>query len=206
MLAAGVLVVFIVLAIFLKRYQHPEAPTESVGAPLNDDSTLLGKIRAKAANKPPKPAKVLKKKNKTREVAMASGFIVDDVERDLPVLDKDDDAVAAGVMERTVCGRYYYPEHVTGNAEWKLLRRPAQTTPALPLLFEGWRLEVTRGELSQAALGGINKLIADSHWKKHPLEIEVQRNAIHFFWDEIGGKDQIEKFKTLVENLNHRSI
>lgn len=205
-LAAGVLIVFIVLAIFLKRYQPPDAPTESVGAPLNDDTTLLGKIRAKAANKPPKPAKVLKEKNKTREKAMAAGFIVDDVERDLPILNKDEDTVVAGVMERTICGRYYYPEHISGNAEWKLLRRPSQITPASPLLVEGWRLEVSRGELSQAALGGINRLIADSHWKKHPLEIEVQRSAIHFFWDEMDGKDQIEKFKTLVENLNHRSI
>lgn len=205
-LAAGVLIVFIVLAIFLKRYQHPEAPTESVGAPINDDTTLLGKMRAKAANKPLKPAKVIKEKNKTREVAMAAGFIVDDVERDLPILGKDKDAAAVGMMERVVCGRYYYPEHVTGNAEWKLLRRPAQTTPATPLLAEGWQLVVTKGELSAAALGGINKLITDAHWKKHPLEIEVLRSSINFYWDEVGGKDQIENFKTLVEKLNHRSI
>lgn len=205
-LAAGVLIVFIVLAIFLKRYQHPDAPTESVSAPLNDDTTLLGKMRAKAANKPLKPAKIIKEKGKTREVAMAAGFIVDDVERDLPVLEKEKDAAAAGVMERTVCGRYYYPEHVAGNAEWKLLRRPAQTTPAAPLLTEGWQLSLTKGALSVAALGGINQLIADKHWKKHPLEIEVTRNAINFYWDEVGGKDQIENFKTLVEKLNHRSI
>src|SRR6218665_1470072 len=162
-LAAGVLVVFIVLAIFLKRYQHPDAPTESVSAPLNDDTTLMGKMRSKAANKPLKPAKVIKEKNKTREVAMAAGFIVDDVERDLPVLEKDKDAPVVGMMERVVCGRYYYPEHVTGSAEWKLLRRPAQTTPAAPLLAEGWQLVVTKGELSAAALGGINKLISEAH-------------------------------------------
>lgn len=205
-LAAGVLIVFIVLAIFLKRYHMPDAPTESVSAPLNDDTTLLGKMRAKAANKPLKPAKIIREKGKTREVAMAAGFIVDDVERDLPILEKDKDAVAAGVMERMVCGRYYYPEHVSGNAEWKLLRRPAQTTAAAPLLTEGWQLQVTKGELSVAALGGINQLIGGSHWKKHPLEIEVARNSINFFWDEVGGKDQIENFKTLVEKLNHRSI
>ena len=205
-LAAGVLIVFIVLAIFLKRYQHPEAPTDSNSAPINDDTTLLGKMRAKAANKPLKPAKILKEKNKTREVAMAAGFIVDDVERDLPLLEKDKDAAALGVMERVVCGRYYYPEHVSGNAEWKLLRRPTQTTPAAPLLADGWQLVVGKGVLSAAALGGINKLISDSHWKKHPLEIEVTRNSINFFWDEVGGKDQIENFKTLVEKLNHRGI
>ncbi len=205
-LAAGVLVVFIVLAIFLKRYQHPDAPTESVGAPLNDDTTLMGKMRAKAANKPLKPAKAIKEKNKTREVAMAAGFIVDDVERDLPVLEKDKNTPAVGMIERVVCGRYYYPEHVAGNAEWKLLRRPAQTTPAAPLLAEGWQLVVTKGELSEAALGAINKLISEAHWKKHPLEVEVLRNSINFYWDEIGGKDQIGNFKTLVEKLNHRSI
>jgi len=205
-LAAVVLIGFVVLMFFLKRFQHPQPPTEAINAPINDDTTLVGRLKAKNESKPLKPAKALKEKLKTREVAMAMGFIADEVERDLPVLDKDKEIESkSGVLERVVCARYYFPEHVSSSAEWKLLRRPAQLTPAPLLLTEGWILQIEKGELSHLAVGAINHLIADKHWQKHALEIEVARSAVHFYWDEIGGKDKVEMLKTLVEKLNQRS-
>ncbi|MDP2207030.1 MAG: hypothetical protein Q8K65_12080 [Alphaproteobacteria bacterium] len=205
-LAAVVLIGFVVLAFFLKRFQHPQPPTEAVSAPMNDDTTLVGKLKARSENKPLKPAKALKEKLKTREVAMALGFIADEVERDMPVLGKDREIESkSGVLERVFCARYYFPEHVSGSNEWKLLRRPAQITPAPLLLTEGWILQIEKGELSHLAIGAINQLIADKHWQNHALEIEVARSAVHFYWDEIGGKDKVEIFKTLVEKLNQRS-
>ncbi len=204
-LAAVVLIGFVVLAFFLKHFQHPQPPTEAFDAPMNDDTTLVGKLRAKAENKPLKPAKMLKERLKTREAAMALGFIADEVERDMPVLGKDKEIESrSGVLERVACGRYYFPEHISGGMEWKLLRRPSQVTPAPMLLTEGWILQIEKGELSHLAIGAINHLIADKHWQKHALEIEVSRSAIHFYWDEIGGKDKVEMFRTLVEKLNQR--
>jgi hypothetical protein len=204
-LAAVVLIVFVVLAFFLQRFRPPRPPTEATDAPMNDDTTLVGKLRAKAENQPLKPAKMLKEKLKTREAAMALGFIADEVERDMPVLGKDKESESrAGVLERVACGRYYFPEHISGGMEWKLLRRPSQVTPAPMLLTEGWILQIEKGELSHLAIGAINHLIADKHWLKHALEIEVSRSSINFYWDEIGGKDKVEMFRTLVEKLNQR--
>lgn len=205
-LAAVVLIGFVVLMFFLKRFQHPEPPTEAIDAPINDDTTLVGKLRARAENKPLKPAKLLKEKLKTRETAMALGFIADEVERDMPVLDKDKQIESmSGVLERVPCGRYYFPEHISGGAEWKLLRRPSQVTPSPLLLTPGWILQIEKGELSHLAIGAINHLIADKHWQKHALEIEVSRSAIHFYWDEVGGKEKVEVLRHLVEKLNQRS-
>lgn len=206
-LGAGVLILFIVLAIFLRRYQHMEPPTEAINAPITDDTTFVGRMRARAAKAALRPAKILKDRMKTRDSAMAMGFIVDEIERDLPSMEKDKEAEAkAGILERMPCGRYYFPEHITGGAEWKLLRRPAQVTPAPLLLTPGWVLQMDKGELSHLAVGAINHLIADKHWQKHVVEIEVKRNSIHFFWDEAGGKDMLDTFKTLVEKLNQRGV
>lgn len=206
-LGAGVLILFIVLSIFLRRYQQPEAPTEAINAPITDDTTFTGRMRARAAKAALRPAKIFKDKLKTRERAMAMGFIVDEIERELPSMEKDKEAEAkAGLLERMPCGRYYFPEHITGGAAWKLLRRPAQATPAPLLLTPGWVLQMDKGELPHLAVGAINHLIADKHWQKHVVEIEVKRNSIHFFWDEAGGKDMLEAFKTLVEKLNQRGV
>lgn len=204
-LAAVVLIVFVLLAFFLKRFQPPQPPTESTSAPMDDDTTLVGKLRQRAENKPMKPAKIAKEKQKTRETAMSLGFIADDVERDMPALERAKESEAkSGMLERVVCGRYYFPEHITGGAEWKLLRRPVQTSPAPLLLTPGWVLQIDKGELSHLAIGAINLLIADKHWQKHVLEIEVARNSINFYWDEVGGKDKVELLRTLVEKLNQR--
>lgn len=208
-LGAGVLILFIMLAFFLRRYQHIEPPREAINAPITDDTTFTGRMRARAAKVATMPGKILKDKLKTRETAMVMGFIVDEVERDLPSMEKDKDKEAeakAGLLERMPCGRYYFPEHVTGGAEWKLLRRPSQTMPAPLLLTPGWILQMEKGELPHLAIGAINHLIADKHWQKHVVEIEVKRNSIHFYWDEFGGKEKLEAFKTLVEKLNQRSV
>lgn len=198
--AVFVIVIFLGLAFFLRRYHTPEPPREASSAQMSDDTVLR-----KSGDKPLKPAKLLKEKMKTREAAMVAGFIADEVERDLPDLSKsNEDVAAAGVLERVTCGRYYYPEHISGGAEWRLLRRPAQQYPAPLLLTPGWVLQLEKGELSHLAVGAINHLIADTHWQRHPLEIEVARSSINFYWDEIGGKDKVEAFKTLVEKLNQR--
>lgn len=200
-LAAVVLVVFILLAYFLKRYERPEPPTVSTGAPMDDDTTLLSKMRAKSAAK---PGRILKEKLKAREGAMAAGFIVDDVERDLPVLSGT--GAAVGQLERQLCARYYYPEHISGGAEWKLFRRPLELVPVYPLLVPGWVLRLEKGGLSPVAVTAINHFILDSDWQKYSVEIEVARSAIHFYWDEAAGKDKIAQFKALIDKLNQRDL
>jgi len=139
-----------------------------------------------------------KERQKTRDAARAMGFIVDDVERDVPV--ELDSAAHREELQRRTCARYVFPEHVELNEEWALLRRPWRM--ADDQVGNGWQLERRKDAgLSEAALKLIQTLTREDRWQSRFLEIELARNTLTFYWDEFGGKREVQNLKAYQDSL-----
>ena len=141
-----------------------------------------------------------KEKQKTRDAAWAMGFMADDVEREAPA--DMGNAKEATQISRHVCARYTYPEHVESAAEWVLLRRP--DAPATATAAQGWRLEWRKGEQDPAMLAMIKSVTEDRQWKNRFFEMELARNSLTFYWDEFGGKSQVQKLKSYLDQIKHK--
>ncbi len=150
------------------------------------------RYKAAAAAKPVSP----RDRAKAREAALAEGFIVDDVERDMP----DE---ASGLLRRVTCAHYYFPERIWARASWVLYRRPGAETGGLA---PGWvfhQLEgMTTTPESFSAIAGIT---ADDRPPRGVFEIESRDNFLHFYWDEAGGKSGVARFKDYINRLKNLS-
>lgn len=148
-----------------------------------------------ATGKPLKPSKLLKERLKTREAARAAGFIIDDVERDIPVADNDN----PGLTKKDYSARYYYPEHIDSPAEWSLLRRFGRKSPDVGT--DGWQLDIMKPPLPEGMHTVIREIAASSRWAGRVLEIDVRRNSVFFCWDEIGGKEAVGVLKSYFDKI-----
>lgn len=166
---------------------------------LSSDQTVEGDPQAQSS----KAAKASpKEKQKTRDAAWAMGFMADDVEREAPVDITDPQKTEK--TNRHMCARYTYPEHVESNAEWVLLRRPA--APATAEVADGWQLDWRKGEREASVLAMIKSVTEDKQWKNRFFEMELARNALTFYWDEFGGKSQVQKLKDYLDQIKHKGI
>jgi hypothetical protein len=136
-------------------------------------------------------------KRKTREIAQAMGFMADDVSRDVPV-DLTFMPRTQEVKPRT-CARYVYPEHVERNAEWTLLKRPwAEENGDVG---KGWQLDWRRGDRDAETMAMIKTVTHDARWKNRFLEMELARNTLIFYWDEFGGKAEVQNLLSCQQQL-----
>jgi len=177
----GIMVVMMLFFRLMRHRWHLEAE-DGVAA-----ETVSGK-KIKTSNK---------ERQKTRDAARAMGFMTDDVERDVPPaggLLPD-----TGEMQRRICARYVLPEHVEHNAEWALLNRPWRLADGD--VGAGWQLEWRKGEKSDALMALIKTVTHDNRWKNRFLEIELARNTLAFYWDEFGGRREVENLKSYQDSL-----
>lgn len=139
-----------------------------------------------------------KEQQKTREAARALGFMADDVEREAPA--DLDFMPQTQELQRRTCARYVLPEHVEINAEWALLRRPWMA--GNDLVGKGWHLDWRKGTpMDAASFKLIETVTHDSRWKNRFLEIELARNTLTFYWDEFGGKREVQNLKSYQDSL-----
>jgi len=130
-----------------------------------------------------------------RETALAEGFLIDEVERDMP------DPASPLMVLRGTCARYQWPDRMPCNAHVVLMRRPGQSTPGLA---PGWLLAVLRDTPSTAVLDTLAQMTYSSIAVGGFLEMEILNNMLYFYWDEAGGKKGVSLLKNYAEQL--RSI
>jgi hypothetical protein len=121
---------------------------------------------------------------KTRSVALANGYTVDDVERDMPAFDKEN----GFHIRRSVCARYALPGNTASSAEWVLLCRPGDaSTPGF--IDEGWQLQVNSGEMSHQLVEVISEVVHELGRDDEFFEIEAAGGVLYFYWFEHGGAE-----------------
>jgi hypothetical protein len=182
----GIMIVMTLFFWLMRNRLHPAEVTEAaVQKPQNK--------QIKTGNK---------EQQKTRQAAVDMGFMADDVERDAPVdMTFLQDAEH---MQRRSCARYVYPEHVERNAEWSLLRRPWMGGSGD--VGKGWQLDWRKGERDAATMTLIRDVTHDDRWKNRFLEMEMARNTLTLYWDEFGGKAQVENLRSFQEKLKTVSV
>jgi hypothetical protein len=138
------------------------------------------------------------KKNakKTRALALAAGFMVDDVERDMPDISSDGQSY---VMTRSGCQRYHLPQIMRSKTEWRLACRPGDISESFPVA--GWKLELLRGELSGEYTALLARIMADIAPPGQFFEMEVAHQALYFYWYEHGGRPMVEELLAVVDAL-----
>ena len=138
-----------------------------------------------------------KAKAKTREAAQAMGFMADDVMRDIPAdltfMPRTQE------MRHRLCARYVYPEHVERNADWVLLKRPWAAESGD--VGTGWQLVWHRGAPDDETMAMIKSVTHDPRWQNRFLEMELSRNTLTFYWDEFGGKAEVQNLKSYLDSI-----
>ncbi len=138
-------------------------------------------------------------RSKAREAALAAGFIVDDVERDVPEFGRG----MAYVLKQESCAHYHWPENVHSTADWELLCRPGDFTPGLDQ--RGWLLQTNQGRISQDTLSVLNSITRSMGEPRDFFEIEILNSQLHFYWREHGGDEAVDMLTTFVEMLKRAS-
>lgn len=138
-----------------------------------------------------------KNKIKTREAAQAMGFMADDIMRDIPVdltfMPRTQE------MQPRSCARYVFPEHVERHAEWTLLKRPWAAES--DNVGKGWQLAWHHGVQDAETMAMIKNVTHDARWKNRFLEIELSRNTLVFYWDEFGGRAEVQNLKSYLDSI-----
>lgn len=174
-LIAGLLVlVFIGIVWFFHRMR---SPVKSVG----------GKISAKRS------------RSKAREAAIAAGFVVEDIEREIPEFNRG----SAYVLAREACAHYHWPENVKSKADWELLCRPEEFSPGLEQ--RGWVIQTNQGRMSPETLSVLDSITRSLGPPREFFEIEIRDNQIHFYWKEHGGDEAVDMLTTFTEMLKRAS-
>lgn len=170
-LIAGLLVLgFIGIVWFFHRMR---SPVKSVG----------GKISAKRS------------RSKARDAAIAAGFIVEDIEREIPEFNRG----SAYVLAREECVHYLWPENVKSKADWELLCRPEEYSPGLEQ--RGWVIQANQGRMSADILSVLNSITRTMGPPREFFEIEILNSQIHFYWKEHGGDEAVDMLTTFTEML-----
>jgi len=148
----------------------------AINAPLR----VPGKNRSRTASP--------KEKAAARDAALAAGFMVDDVARDMP-------EKGGSFLKQGTCGRYQWPERAQSNADVELLCRPDEQNTGFPT---GRRLRVNDGVPSAQLVQYFHDIAG-----RVPgfLEIEIADHTLYFYWDEIGGSKTVAQLKTFAEKL-----
>ncbi|MDE1152239.1 MAG: hypothetical protein PW788_06865 [Micavibrio sp.] len=131
---------------------------------------------------------------KAREAALADGFMVEDVERDLP----DFSSKGSRMMKRGFCADYYYPERILSGANWTLYCRPGEIADDLPF---GRVFRLAKGLPSGQLTRAIAEIANDLGTPGAFFEIEARDNFLHFFWDESDGRDGVARIKSYFDTL-----
>jgi len=131
---------------------------------------------------------------KARDAALADGFMVEDVERDLP----DFSASGSRMLKRGFCADYYLPERILSNANWTLYCRPGEFADDLP---PGRIFRLDKGLPSGQLARAIAEIANDLGMPDDFFEIEARDNFLHFYWDESEGKAGVERIKSYFETL-----
>lgn len=126
-------------------------------------------------------------RRKTRKLAIAAGFEVEDVQRDAPEFGK---GMIYSMMPKK-CARYTWTGDVPAGVKWSLLCRPEEESPGIGV--RGWLLQANRAEITD----GMKSAVA---WIAHELgepaeffEIEVADQKISFYWMDKGGQDAVDR-------------
>ncbi len=133
---------------------------------------------------------------KAREAALAAGFMVEDIERDMPDMD------AGGMLRRGPCAHYYFPERIWAKASWALLRRPGDMTQGFA---PGWTFRQLDGSTTPESFSAIAAITDDDDLPRGFFEIESRDSFLHFYWDEAGGKAGVARIKDYIDKLKNLS-
>lgn len=135
-------------------------------------------------------------RRKARKAAIAAGFAVEDVRREMPEFGKG----AIYAMNQQKCARYAWGLEGQVRAKWSLLCRPEEQSPGLEV--RGWLLQANHGDLSdrmKAAIASIALEIGEPH---EFLEIELSDREIVFYWLESGGPEAVETLLSYVDRIS----
>lgn len=174
LIAALMVLGFIGIVWFFHRMR---SPVKSVG----------GKISAKRS------------RSKAREAALAAGFVVEDIEREIPEFNRG----SAYVLAREACAHYHWPENVRSKADWELLCRPEEYSPGLEQ--RGWVIQTNQGRMSAEILSVLDAITRSLGAPQEFFEIEIINSQIHFYWKEHGGDEAVDMLTTFTEMLKRAS-
>lgn len=134
-------------------------------------------------------------RRKTRKAAVAAGFEVDDVQREMPEFGKG----MIYAMNRKKCARYAWGLEQQVRAKWSLLCRPEEQSPGIDV--RGWLLQANHGELSGRTKEVIAFIARDIGEPKEFFEIEVTEKEIVFYWLEGGGAEAVDTLLSYVGRI-----
>lgn len=174
-LIAGLMVLGFIGVIWF--FHRMRSPVKSVG----------GKISARRS------------RSKAREAAIAAGFVVEDIEREIPEFNRG----SAYVLAREACAHYHWPENVRSKADWELLCRPEEYSPGLEQ--RGWVIQTNQGRMSQDTLSVLDAITRSLGAPQTFFEIEIINSQIHFYWKEHGGDEAVDMLTTFTEMLKRAS-
>lgn len=124
---------------------------------------------------------------KTRELALAAGFMADTIERDIPDISTDGNSY---VITRGECQRYTLPRIMRSKAEWRLLCRPGDGADGVSV--QGWKLEVYTGAVSDDFRNAIGNVALTLAKQGEFFEMEETHQALYFYWHEHGGRHAVD--------------
>ncbi|HYD18435.1 MAG TPA: hypothetical protein VEF76_08145 [Patescibacteria group bacterium] len=170
LIAALMVIGFIGIVWFVKRLKSPIARAG-------------GKVSAKRG------------RSRARDAALAAGFQVDDVERDIPEFGKG----SIYVLSAGKCADYHWPENIRSRAQFSLLCRPGETSPGID--ESGWVLVQKEGRISEDMRSVLASIARSLGEPREYLEIDIINSQIHFFWKERGGDEAVDTLTTFVEMI-----
>lgn len=129
---------------------------------------------------------------KSRKIAEGFGFLVEEVERDVPEFRK----TANYVLTRVKCRRYQWPQMLGGRVKWSLLNRPGET--ARGVQPAGWHLDGVPPPEHMQAIDFITQAIGEP---RAPYEIECDGGIISFYWTEKGVDDGVALMNAFISLL-----
>lgn len=124
-------------------------------------------------------------RRKTRKAAIAAGFEVEDVRREMPEFGKG----MIYAMNQKKCARYAWVLEQQVRAKWSLLCRPEEQSPGIGV--RGWLLQANHGELSGHMKDAIAFIARDIGEPLEFFEVEVTEKEIVFYWLEGGGEEAV---------------
>lgn len=125
-------------------------------------------------------------RRKTRKAAIAAGFEVEDVQREMPEFGKG----MIYAMNQKKCARYAWRLDTQVRLKWSLLCRPEEQSAGLAV--RGWLLQANHGELSGRMKDAIAFIVRDIGEPDEFFEVEMTEREIVFYWLESGGEEAVE--------------
>jgi len=130
-------------------------------------------------------------KKEVRAFAQEKGFIVTDVERLLPTITGGTPQVDS--LEKDTCARYAIQRGQSAGTEWSLLMRDASYGAQLPNGF------LAEGNVTPKLLEKLKPLTEE--FCEGYFEFEGVKGQVAVFWDEGGGKDDVDRLYDVLQSL-----